>query len=144
MNLSIIIPARNEEQNLPVLLCSINAQTVKPPEVIVVDDGSTDRTAEVAREFGAAVIASKPLPDGWRGKTWACQQGAQAATGDLLLFLDADTWFAADNSAAESGCSGGSVSRRIFSFAARPALHRSAATTILKYALRNRRARCAR
>ena len=59
------------------------------------DDGSTDRTAEFARQLGATVIASKPLPDGWRGKTWACHQGAQAATGDLLLFVDADTWFEA-------------------------------------------------
>jgi 4,4'-diaponeurosporenoate glycosyltransferase len=42
------------------------------------------------------VVASQPLPDGWRGKTWACHQGAQAATGDWLLFLDADTWFKPD------------------------------------------------
>jgi 4,4'-diaponeurosporenoate glycosyltransferase len=90
---SVIIPARNEEHNLPTLLGSIASQSVKPLEVIVVDDGSTDRTAEVARQHGARVIASKPLPEGWRGKTWACHQGAQAATGDLWLFLDADTWF---------------------------------------------------
>jgi 4,4'-diaponeurosporenoate glycosyltransferase len=91
--ISIIIPARNEEHNLPVLLRSINGQAVRPAEVIVVDDGSTDRTAALARELGARVVASQPLPEGWRGKTWACHQGAQAATGDLLLFLDADTWF---------------------------------------------------
>jgi 4,4'-diaponeurosporenoate glycosyltransferase len=96
MNLSIIIPARNEEQNLPVLLRSISAQSVKPAEVIVVDDGSTDRTAAVAREFGATVFTSQPLPVGWRGKTWACHQGAQTVTGELLLFLDADTWFEPD------------------------------------------------
>jgi len=94
--LSIIIPARNEEQNLPALLRSIAAQSVRPHEIIVVNDASTDRTAEVAREFGARVIHSQPLPDGWRGKTWACHQGAQAATGGLLLFLDADTWFEPD------------------------------------------------
>ncbi|MCG3149811.1 MAG: 4,4'-diaponeurosporenoate glycosyltransferase [Verrucomicrobiae bacterium] len=92
-SLTIIIPARNEEHNLPALLCSINAQASHPLEVLVVDDGSTDRTAAVARELGATVIASQPLPDGWRGKTWACHQGAQAARGELLLFLDADTWF---------------------------------------------------
>jgi len=96
METSIIIPARNEEHTLPVLLRSINAQSSRPLEVIVVDDGSTDRTAAVARELGARVMASQPLPDGWRGKTWACQQGAQAATGELLLFLDADTWFEPD------------------------------------------------
>ncbi len=94
--LSIILPARNEEQNLPTLLRSINAQSVQPREIIVVNDASTDRTAEVALEYGARVINSQPLPEGWRGKTWACHQGAQAATGDLFLFLDADTWFELD------------------------------------------------
>jgi len=94
--LSIIIPARNEEQNLPTLLRSLAAQSVHPKKIIVVDDASTDRTAEIAQQNGARVIRSQPLPDGWRGKTWACHQGAQAATGDLLLFLDADTWFEPD------------------------------------------------
>lgn len=94
--LSIIIPARNEEQNLPTLLRSLAAQSSQPREIIVVDDASTDRTANVAREHGARVINSQPLADGWRGKTWACHQGAQAATGNLLLFLDADTWFESD------------------------------------------------
>lgn len=95
-SLTIIIPARDEEHNLPVLLRSINAQSVRPLEVIVVDDGSTDRTSAAAGELGAKVISSQPLPDGWRGKTWACHQGAQAAQGELLLFLDADTWFEPD------------------------------------------------
>lgn len=90
---SVVIPARNEEQNLPKLLRSLAAQSLRPHEILVVDDGSTDRTAEVARQHGARVIASQPLPEGWRGKTWACHQAAQAATGQLLLFLDADTWF---------------------------------------------------
>ncbi len=93
---SIIIPARNEEKNLPKLLQSIAGQSVRPNEIIVVDDASTDRTAEVARQGGARVIESLPLPEGWRGKTWACQQGARAATGGIFLFLDADTWFEAD------------------------------------------------
>jgi 4,4'-diaponeurosporenoate glycosyltransferase len=84
---------------------------VKPHEILVVDDCSTDRTAEVARQLGAKVIASKPLPDGWRGKTWACHQGAQAATGELLLFVDADTWFEADGFAhILSGYTGGAFS----------------------------------
>jgi 4,4'-diaponeurosporenoate glycosyltransferase len=93
LSLSVIIPARNEEHNLPRLLHSINAQSVRPLEVIVVDDASTDRTAEVAEKLGATVIASQPLPEEWRGKTWACQQGANFANGDILLFIDADTWF---------------------------------------------------
>lgn len=94
--LSIIIPARNEEQNLPTLLRSITSPSVRPCEIIVVNDASTDRTAAVARQNGACVINSQPLPDGWRGKTWACQQGAQAARGGTFLFLDADTWFEPD------------------------------------------------
>ena len=95
-SVSIIIPARNEEHKLPTLLGSIRSQSVKPCEIIVVDDGSKDRTAEIARQQGATVVASPPLPDGWRGKTWACHQGAQTACGELLLFLDADTWFEPD------------------------------------------------
>jgi len=90
---SIIIPARNEAHNLPALLLSISAQSIAPLEILVVDDASADRTAEVAVKLGASVVASQPLPEGWRGKTWACHQGAAAARGDILLFVDADTWF---------------------------------------------------
>ncbi|HKL21863.1 MAG TPA: glycosyltransferase, partial [Tichowtungia sp.] len=90
---SVIIPARDEEHNLPVLLDSLNAQSPPPEEIVVVDDGSTDRTAELARAAGARVIPSAPLPAGWRGKAWACQQGADAATYDTLMFMDADTRF---------------------------------------------------
>lgn len=92
--LSVIIPARDEAENLPLLLETLAAQEPAPHEIIVVDDGSTDGTAEIARRAGAVVVASKPLPDGWRGKPWACHQGAAAATGQLLCFVDADTRFA--------------------------------------------------
>jgi 4,4'-diaponeurosporenoate glycosyltransferase len=90
---TLIIPARNEASNLPCLLKSIAAQSVSPQKVIVVDDGSTDATAEIARGHGATVINSRPLPEGWRGKTWACHQGAEAASSDMLCFVDADTCF---------------------------------------------------
>jgi 4,4'-diaponeurosporenoate glycosyltransferase len=93
ISLSIIIPARNEEHNLPRLLQSITSSAAIPAEVLVVDDASTDNTAQIAESLGATVLASAPLPTGWTGKAWACQQGAQRAIGDNLLFLDADTFF---------------------------------------------------
>ena len=92
-SVSVIIPARNEAHNLPTLLRSLASQPLKLHEIIVVDDGSTDHTAELARQLGANVIPSQPPPEGWRGKTWACHQGAKTATGNLLLFVDADAWF---------------------------------------------------
>jgi 4,4'-diaponeurosporenoate glycosyltransferase len=91
--LSVIVPARNEERNIPRLLDSLRVQEPPPFEIIVVDDGSTDATGEIARKGGATVLESKPLPAGWRGKTWACMQGAERAGGDVLLFVDADTFF---------------------------------------------------
>lgn len=92
-SVSVIIPARNEAENLPRLLRSISQQQSPPGEVIVVDDGSTDGTDEVARSMGARVVTAPPPPPGWSGKTWALTQGAQAAQGEVFLFLDADTWF---------------------------------------------------
>ena len=94
--ISVIIPARNEETNLPPLLESLQQYANGPFEVLVVDDGSTDSTAAVAVQQGAKVIAAEPLPEGWTGKTWACHQGALAAAGDVFFFLDADTRFVHD------------------------------------------------
>ncbi|WP_348266097.1 glycosyltransferase [Edaphobacter paludis] len=96
ISLSIVIPARNEQDNLPRLLQSIAASAARPAEILVVDDASTDNTALIAQSLGATVIASAPLPTGWTGKAWACHQGAQRAIGENLLFLDADTFFVKD------------------------------------------------
>lgn len=88
---SVIIPARNEETVLPNLLASLKEQSYIPDEIIVVDDHSEDRTKEIADRGEAKLVESQPLPKGWTGKTWACHQGAQAAVGDIFIFLDADT-----------------------------------------------------
>ena len=96
MEISVIIPARDEEENLPRLLHSIAQQNIAPYEVIVVNDCSRDQTAAIAKEWGAKVIEGAQPSNDWRGKTWACQQGADAAGGALLLFLDADTWLERD------------------------------------------------
>jgi len=93
---SIIIPARNEEHNLPNLLRSLRSQTTSADEIIVVDDQSTDHTALVAQRFGARVVNAGDLPTGWMGKTWACWVGAGQTNSALLIFLDADTTLSRD------------------------------------------------
>jgi 4,4'-diaponeurosporenoate glycosyltransferase len=90
-SVSLIIPARNEEDNIGALLVSIASDNPRLHEIIVVDDASTDRTAAIARGHGATVVSPPLLPDDWKGKPWACHNGASTATGDWLLFLDADT-----------------------------------------------------
>jgi len=93
---SVIIPARNEEKNLAILIHSIKRQTLKPLEVIVVDDLSEDGTAAVAEGEGCVVLRSENLPENWAGKPWACWQGAKKARGGIFLFLDADTFLEPD------------------------------------------------
>lgn len=88
--ISVIVPARNEEQRILPLLNSLQNQLSFIHELIVVDDHSTDQTANIAKGYGAKVIQAEPLPKGWFGKPWACYQGAKVASGDILLFLDAD------------------------------------------------------
>ncbi len=80
---SIIIPAKNEEKYLPRLLESIKKQTTQPYEIIVADAGSTDRTVEVAKKYGAKVIKGG-IPQVGRNN------GAKQAKTDIIVFLDAD------------------------------------------------------
>ena len=88
--ISVIIPARNEEKNLSLLLKDMNTQSASPFEIICVDDESSDSTAQIAESYGVKVLSLRDKPQGWTGKSWACQNGANAAKGELLLFLDAD------------------------------------------------------
>lgn len=90
VKLSVIIPARNEEQSLPNLLSSLQNQNMKIYEIIVVNDGSTDRTKDIAQHYGVTVIDNTPPPPGWTGKTWAVWNGYLHSTGDVLAFIDAD------------------------------------------------------
>jgi len=89
---SVIVPARNEEASLGACLQSLVEQTGVKMEIIVVDDGSTDRTREIAQSFaGVKVIQPGPLPEGWTGKNNAVSAGAKLVRGEWLLFTDADT-----------------------------------------------------
>lgn len=88
---SIVVPARNEAGTLPILLASLAAERRPADEVIVVDDDSSDATADVALAGGARVVVAPALPAGWTGKNSACWRGAAAATNEVLVFLDADT-----------------------------------------------------
>ncbi len=97
---SVVVPARDEAANLPALLASLAAGDVRPGEVIVVDDESSDGTADVAAREGATVVRPGPLPPGWMGKPWACAAGADAARHDVLVFLDADVRLAPGGLAA--------------------------------------------
>jgi chlorobactene glucosyltransferase len=95
---TIIIPARNEAGRIGRCVQGVQMQDypAESLEAIVIDDGSTDGTADEARSAARGdsriqIVASRPLPRGWTGKSHACWQGAERAKGQWLLFLDADT-----------------------------------------------------
>ena len=94
---SIIVPARNEAENIGACVATLVNSEYPALEVIVVDDQSTDGTAEVVRIIAersagrVRLVEGESPPAGWIGKSWACWQGYQAARGTVLLFTDADT-----------------------------------------------------
>lgn len=95
VKVSVLIPARNEEQNIANLLTDLREQDYRNLEILVFDDESTDSTAAIISHYASddqriRLISSKGLPEGWLGKNFACHSLSTEATGDYLLFLDAD------------------------------------------------------
>lgn len=94
--ISVLVPARNEEANIARCIDSLRQQDYPHYEVLVLDDESTDRTAEIvgsiaASDYRVRLLRGAPLPEGWAGKPHACHQLSLSAQGDYLLFTDADT-----------------------------------------------------
>ena len=93
---SIILPARNEEDYISRCLDSLIEQDYENYEIIVIDDSSEDSTGKIISEYAKKQskiipVSARPKPEGWMGKNWACMEGYKKATGELLLFTDADT-----------------------------------------------------
>ena len=94
--LSILVPARNEESNIRTCVESLLAQEYPDFEVLVLNDNSTDGTSAILKQISKRdarlrVFDGETPPSGWLGKHWACHQLAQRASGELILFTDADT-----------------------------------------------------
>lgn len=95
---SVLVPMRNEERNVEVLIKSLKNSSYGQMEFIILNDQSTDGTQhELERTIDGdsrfTILQGKELPDGWVGKVHACHQLQQAASGDVLLFVDADVRF---------------------------------------------------
>jgi chlorobactene glucosyltransferase len=94
--ISVLVPARNEEETIGPCVSSLLAQDYSNFQVIVLNDNSTDGTAAILSKLGQSdsrlkIINGQPLPPDWLGKHWACHQLYKAADGELLMFTDADT-----------------------------------------------------
>jgi chlorobactene glucosyltransferase len=94
---STVVPARNEERNIDRCARGLVGQTYPDLEMIFVDDASTDATPDIlarvaARDARVKIVHTGGKPSDWNGKQWACYSGAQAAAGDWLCFMDADTF----------------------------------------------------
>ena len=95
---SIILPARNEEDYISKCLETLSAQDYKDFEIIAIDDSSEDKTGKIIAEFSnkdskIIHVNAREKPQNWMGKNWACMEGFKKATGKIILFTDADTKF---------------------------------------------------
>ncbi len=95
LHVSILIPARNEEDNISDCLDSCLNQNYKNFEILTLDDSSSDGTNKILRDYQknfpkVKLIEGASLPPGWTGKNWACHQLAEKANGEYFLFIDAD------------------------------------------------------
>jgi hypothetical protein len=93
--ISVLVPARDEEGNIGAVLGTILASRGAEIEVVVLDDGSSDRTADIVRSYAARdprvrLVEGAPLPPGWVGKQHACWQLSLAARAPVLVYADAD------------------------------------------------------
>lgn len=100
-SISVVIPVYNGEKYLRECLQSVLEQTPRPAEIIVVDDGSTDNTAGIARTWGAPV---KLLSQEQSGPAAARNRGVEAASGEYLAFIDADDLWAPGKLALQVAC----------------------------------------
>lgn len=95
---SVILPARNEEEYIGRCLESLAKQDYAEYEVIAINDSSEDSTESIISDYAnrytkIRLVNARPKPDGWMGKNWACMEGYNNSTGTLLLFTDSDTIF---------------------------------------------------
>ena len=102
---SVVLSARNEQDNIQKCLNSLVRQDYQNYEIIAVNDCSTDATGEILHKIAAAasnsernitIVNLERKPTGWVGKNWACYQGYKRSSGQVLLFTDADTIHAPD------------------------------------------------
>ncbi|WP_230309256.1 glycosyltransferase family 2 protein [Planomicrobium sp. YIM 101495] len=96
--ISVLVPLRNEEENVETLVAALKGADYPQLEFLLLNDGSEDRTNELLHaatdgDGRFTILQGTPLPDDWIGKVHACHQLQQAATGDHLLFIDADISF---------------------------------------------------
>ncbi|MGB9694716.1 MAG: glycosyltransferase [Caldisericaceae bacterium] len=98
IRVSVLVPARNEEGTIEKCINSLLSQDYENIEIVVLDDNSSDRTSEIIKSIKdrrlIMIDGKEEPPEGWTGKNWACYRLYLHSTGDILIFADADTYFA--------------------------------------------------